>query len=1076
MQAERDHLQQFVFPELEERMRSHRIHLACIDLRWGVETTSVADRQAKEATVLKVCLAEIDRCRPYFVVLLGDRYGWVPPVARVEAVTREAGVAIERSPCSVTELEIEYGALGAQQPMRPLFYFRHPLAYERMAEADIARYSDRTRSPGDFERLKALKARIRNRFPDRVREYTLEWDAEKCRPAGLAAFGDQVLADLWSEFQQELEEQPELENWRNEESNLLDAFVEECARGYCGRVDLQQEILAHTAGAPDRLGLPGAAIVAESGAGKSALFATIVRRLAEGNETLVIAHSAGISSRSVSVRNMLLRWCGLLADFLGVQDRSEGAGGPDKLKSHFLTLLREASERRRVVVVIDALDQFERTNEGKYLTWLPRQQDWPENAILIATTMPGTEAGALVGKGVKIVKLPVLPTVDAEAIAERICADFHKTLPPAVLAALLDKRRPDRERAAGNPLWLTLAVNELIVLDEDDFAQLVQFSGTPEERLVKLMLHVIGTIPADVPGAYGYIYERLERTYGGPFVRNLLGALAVARFGLREKDLQALGPMISGNAWLPPSFAAVRRALRAHLCERGGSGQWAFTHQQARSAAIERYCATPETEVPLQRALAEHLRSLQDGDPLRRETMYHLIRAGAEPEAAAYWTEIGGEEELPAAFGILREYLLSSDRPSEALKFPLSFLTPVCGESEPAELSEVMEHMAAERILEFTEKTQLGDSSPEILRELLKGMIEILRKRLLDHSHQAMDEQALYRALQNLGLLQTEQGEVDAALSTLNEAAEINDRHAVLRKAAFERSRDADPQTRYGLELLYHQNERDRMLNFQRIAQLHIAKEERDAARNSYECALKIAEYFLHRYPESELAATDMAMNLYSLGDLALRAREFEAAVQQYGAGLTLVEAAAKKQSSPLLLKLTIAGHEGLARANIKMFRLQPALQHYGGAVAALRESSQRDPGNLDLQWHFLRTNDEAADALGGLAHLAGCIDAAMQCYDNSLETCTALLGMGYQTAPLYRYIKRCYEQKSVIAEIQGKFLLARTHSKHARQVGGWLAEKAAPRRGLIGTPQRSESPHTADSAGQISVENGDSR
>jgi tetratricopeptide (TPR) repeat protein len=1049
MQAERDHLQQFVFPELEERMRAHRIHLACIDLRWGVETTSVADREAKEATVLKVCLTEIDRCRPYFVVLLGDRYGWVPPMARVEAVTREAGVAIERSPCSVTELEIEYGALGSQQPMRPLFYFRRPLAYERMAEANIARYSDRTRSPGDFERLEALKARIRDRFPDRVREYTLEWDSEKSRPAGLAAFGDQVLADLWSEFRQELEEQPELENWRNEESNLLDAFVEECTRGYCGRADLQREILGQTAGAPDPLGLPGAAIVAESGAGKSALFASIVQRLAERNETLVLAHSAGISSRSVSVRNMLLRWCGLLADFLGVQDQSEEASGPDELKSHFLTLLREASERRRVAVVIDALDQFERTSEAKYLTWLPLRQDWPENAILIATTTPGTEAGALVAKGVKIVEVPALPAGDAEAIAQRICADFHKTLSPTVQAALLDKRRPDRKRATGNPLWLTLAVNELIVLDEDDFARLPSFSGTPEERLVKLMLHVIGTIPADVPGAYGYIYDRLERTYGGPFVRSLLGVLAVARFGLREKDLQALVPVIGGNPWPPRSFAAVRRALRTHLCERGGNGQWAFTHQQARSAALGRYCATPKAEVPLQRAVAGHLRSLQQGDTLRQETMYHLIQAGAESEAAAYWTMAEHDEELPAAFGILREHLLSSEQPSEALRFPLSFLTPAYGasESDPQGVTELMEHMAAERMLEFTEKTQLRHSSPEVLRELLNGMIEILRKRLLVDPYRAMDEQALYRALQNLGLLQTEQGEVDAALSTLNEAAEINDRHATLRKAAFERSRDGDPQIRYAQELLYHQNERDRMLNFQRIAQLHIAKQERDAARRSYERALEIAEYFLKRYPESELAATDIAMNLYSLGDLALRACEFEAAVQQYGTGLTHVEAAAKKKSSPLLLELMIAGHEGVARANIKLFRLQPALLHYGHALAALRESAPRDPGNLDWQWHFLQTNEEAADVLG-LAHLSGCIDAAMQCYDNSLEACTALMGMGYQTAPLYRYVEHCYEQKSVIAEIQGNFLLARTHAKHAGQVAGWLAEKAAPRPG----------------------------
>src|SRR5580704_8959653 len=89
MNVERDHLQQFVFPELEERLRAQRTHLTYVDLRWGAETTSASDREAKEAVVLKVCLSEIDRCRPYFIVLLGERYGWVPPIARVEAAANE---------------------------------------------------------------------------------------------------------------------------------------------------------------------------------------------------------------------------------------------------------------------------------------------------------------------------------------------------------------------------------------------------------------------------------------------------------------------------------------------------------------------------------------------------------------------------------------------------------------------------------------------------------------------------------------------------------------------------------------------------------------------------------------------------------------------------------------------------------------------------------------------------------------------------------------------------------------------------------------------------------------------------
>ena len=56
MQAERDWLRDHVIPELQERLRERRHHLEPIDLRWGVETVTIADQQAKELLVLKVCL------------------------------------------------------------------------------------------------------------------------------------------------------------------------------------------------------------------------------------------------------------------------------------------------------------------------------------------------------------------------------------------------------------------------------------------------------------------------------------------------------------------------------------------------------------------------------------------------------------------------------------------------------------------------------------------------------------------------------------------------------------------------------------------------------------------------------------------------------------------------------------------------------------------------------------------------------------------------------------------------------------------------------------------------------------
>ena len=74
MQAERDLLVRFVFPELRERCARRSLHVIDVDLRWGV-----TEQESQHGGALEICLEEIERCRSFFVGLLGERYGWVPP-------------------------------------------------------------------------------------------------------------------------------------------------------------------------------------------------------------------------------------------------------------------------------------------------------------------------------------------------------------------------------------------------------------------------------------------------------------------------------------------------------------------------------------------------------------------------------------------------------------------------------------------------------------------------------------------------------------------------------------------------------------------------------------------------------------------------------------------------------------------------------------------------------------------------------------------------------------------------------------------------------------------------------------
>jgi len=212
MQAERDHLKHVVFPLVEEELQKRRIKLEIVDLRWGVDTTSMAQEDEREASVLKVCLDEIRRCRPFFIGLLGDRYGWVPPLERMKtALVGETHINPEKGK-SVTDLEIEFGVLASQEQLvRSVFYFREPLNYATFSKKKAAMFSDEHNdelSEAEKKERKAdlliLKAKIVAHFvasnqENKVKTYSGIWNAEKEKITGLESWGNTVYADILAE-------------------------------------------------------------------------------------------------------------------------------------------------------------------------------------------------------------------------------------------------------------------------------------------------------------------------------------------------------------------------------------------------------------------------------------------------------------------------------------------------------------------------------------------------------------------------------------------------------------------------------------------------------------------------------------------------------------------------------------------------------------------------------------------------------------------------------------------------------------------------------------------------------------
>ena len=179
MQLERDALQTRVLPLINETAEKYGQTVSFCDLRWGIDTSDLESEEGSRK-VLDVCLDEIDRCQRPMIVILGERYGWIPSEDLIRDAAERKQLQLESLEMSVTALEIEYGALGSDANLEnTLFYFRE-------IEGDVP--EDYRAEDAEHEaKLNALKDRINRLTGGRVQHYTLSPTGVHYRASTLSA-------------------------------------------------------------------------------------------------------------------------------------------------------------------------------------------------------------------------------------------------------------------------------------------------------------------------------------------------------------------------------------------------------------------------------------------------------------------------------------------------------------------------------------------------------------------------------------------------------------------------------------------------------------------------------------------------------------------------------------------------------------------------------------------------------------------------------------------------------------------------------------------------------------------------
>lgn len=610
-QRERDVLHDRVLPELNRQARRYGEAVSFCDLRWGVDTSEQLSEDASSAKVLSVCLTEIDRARPYMIVLLGERYGFMPGTQAISRELQRKAMDLEELEISVTALEIEYGALHTAGDLEHTwFYFRELWSDEELPP------EYRPESNLHREKLHALKQRIRRLAGDRLRFYRADWNGTHVD--GLDGFVSQVTADLRSDLQTEWAAYEALTPQQRDGESQWN-YLKEKARSFSVFEPFAENLVG-------LLEDPASGVIAvqgPSGSGKTTLFARVCQLMSHRGWT-VLPYCGGNTERSTDAFDILTGLVWQLEHITGQRhmdlsaeslDDEPGKGSSllHRWQERLELLCAQAAERENLLIAVDALDQLQESELRDLLGFLPATRS-PRVKCLV-TCLENHPLPI----GTQTISMPVMDTGEQHLMVDGILRSMGKELSQPVVEALLSKAQ------ASNPLYLYLACARLTLMNAEDF-QAIREKGDGMDAITAQHLEMIRALPQDLEGLSAALAGAVSQRVQPRLAEAVFRFLAISRRGLRLTDLEALLNR-EGIAFSQLEFAQMVNYMNELFLLRR-DGRFDFLHKTLRMGLRMELKRQGRTRKEEHQILLDHLWTLPADDPIRlRELMWESMEA-----------------------------------------------------------------------------------------------------------------------------------------------------------------------------------------------------------------------------------------------------------------------------------------------------------------------------------------------------------------------------------------------------------------------------------------------------------------
>lgn len=499
MNFERDVLNRRIAPKINHQLQQYNQSVRILDLRWGVDTSELEEQEATDR-VLSVCLDAIDKCKPYFVVLIGDRYGYVP-----------AGHGL-----SVTHMEILRGALECTDRDHIYIYLRDA-DYTEMPEEVKDTYIEQDRDARAC--LQQLTDTLQQEMPQCCRRYTARWDdQQKCLVS--EDFEQIILADLQRDLVEEnrgICYRSDLHRQLSENEQIL---AENVRFAYSDQTrisaDVQQIIQA------DR---PWA-LIGAAGAGKSVYMSMLCSGLRRAGRKAHILF-CGDNAFSSSVRNAAEMVLYALLDAAGMEYDYEtfAALSYTDLISRIVEVRGYVKEK--CCLLLDAVDKCDQ-GMMRFVFWCG---SFLSEQLQLAVSSRMTQEIQGRSASLHLVQMEYA-RIDYQHMAGCILEKNGKQLHSDCIGLAVEKVQ--------TPLQLQLLLLRLLRLSGKDF-DAIQRSGGGMEQINAYLKTVIAESPEETGELIAqYLQELLDDGEKPQFYLCMLNLLAFCEYGLQETDIQAL--------------------------------------------------------------------------------------------------------------------------------------------------------------------------------------------------------------------------------------------------------------------------------------------------------------------------------------------------------------------------------------------------------------------------------------------------------------------------------------------------------------------------------------------------------